>query len=76
MAKTIKLTLEIPEWVDEVKLKEELLNLVRDLSNKCYKAKRLKELASELDFDEKELERFEKSRDEAWKERKKEYGLL
>ncbi|AEA47966.1 hypothetical protein [Archaeoglobus veneficus] len=76
MAKTITLTLEIPEWIDEIKLKEELLNLVRNLSDKYYKAKRLRELVSELDFDEKELERFEKSRDEVWKERKKEYGLL
>lgn len=50
--------------------------MVKNLSDKYYKAKRLKEIASELDFDEKELERFEKSRDEAWKEINKEYGLL
>ncbi len=75
MAKTITLTIEVPEWVDDVKLKEEMLDLVMRLSDRYYKAKRLKELASELDFDEKEIEKFEKSREETWKERKREYGL-
>lgn len=67
--------LEVPEWVDEIKLKEEVYSFARDFSDKYIRAKRLKEIAEELNFDEKELERFEKSREEAWKETKKEYGL-
>ena len=38
---------------------------VRDFSDKYIRAKRLKEIAEELNFDEKELERFEKSREGA-----------
>ena len=75
MVKTITFTIEVPEWVDEIKLKEEMLNLVKDLSDKYYKVKRLRELASELDFDEREFEEFQKSREEAWKEIKREYKL-
>jgi len=76
MTKSITLTLEVPEWVDEIKLKEEIYNFVRDFSNKYIRAKKLKEIAEELNFDEKELERFEKSREKAWKETKKEYRSL
>ena len=75
MTKRITLTLEVPEWVDEIKLKERGYNVVKELSDKDYKIKRLKELISELDLDEEDLERFEKVREEVWKERKKEYGL-
>lgn len=75
MTKSITLELEVPEWVDEIKLKEEVYSFARDFSDKYIRAKRLKEIAEELNFDEKELERFEKSREEAWKETKKEYGL-
>jgi len=75
MTKRITLTLEVPEWVDEIKLKERVYNVVKELSDKDYKIKRLKELISELDLDEEDLERFEKVREEVWKERKKEYGL-
>ena len=75
MTKTITLTLDVPDWVDEIKLKEGVYNYVRDFSDRYYKIKRLREIAEKLDFDEKELERFEESREEAWKEIKKEYGL-
>ncbi|MBU7026196.1 MAG: hypothetical protein HXS48_04575 [Theionarchaea archaeon] len=47
--------------------------MVKELSDKDYKIKRLKELISELELDEEDLERFEKVREEVWKERKKEY---
>lgn len=76
MTKNVTLTLEVPEWIDETRLKEEVYNFVRDFSDKYIRAKSLKEIAEELNFDEKELEKFEKSREEAWKETKKEYGLL
>lgn len=76
MTKTITLTLDVPDWVDEIKLKEGVYNFVKDFSDRYYKIKRLKEIAEELNFDEKELERFEESREEAYKEIKKEYGLL
>ena len=75
MTKSITVTLEVPELVDETKLKEEVYNLVRNFSDKYIRAKRLKEIAEELNFDEKELEKFERSREKAWKETKKEYGL-
>jgi hypothetical protein len=75
MTKTITLTLEVPEWVNEIKLKEGIHNVVKELSDKDYKIKRLKELIDELNFDEKDLERFEEVREEVWQERKKEYGL-
>lgn len=75
MTKTITLILDVPDWVDEIKLKEGVYNYVRDFSDRHYKIKRLREIAEELDFDEKELERFEESREEAWKEIKKEYKL-
>ena len=75
MTKTITLTLDVPDWVDEIKLKEGVLNYVRDFSDRYYKIKRLREIAEELDCDEKELERFEESREKAWKEIKKEYRL-
>ncbi len=75
MTKNITVTLEVPEWVDEAKLREEVYNLARNFSDKYIRAKRLKEIAEELNFDEKELEEFEKSREEAWKETKKEYGF-
>lgn len=74
-AKKVTVTLEIPEWVDEVKLREEVHNCARNFSDKYIRARRLREIAEELDLDEKELEEFEKSRKEAWKETKKEYGL-
>ena len=48
---------------------------MKELSDKDYKIKRLKELISELNFDEEDLEKFEKVREEVWKKRKKEYGL-
>ncbi len=73
MTKSITMTLEVPEWVDETKLKEEVYRLVRNFSDKYIRAKRLKEIAEELNFDEKELEKFERSREKAWKETKKEY---
>lgn len=55
MTKSITLKLEIPEWVDEINRKKELI--------------------SELNFDEKDLEMFEKVREEVWGKRRKEYGL-
>ena len=76
MTKTITITLDAPDWVDEVKLKEGIYDFAKDFSERYYKIKRLKEIAEELNFDEKELERFEESREEAWKEIKKECGLL
>jgi len=76
MIKTVTLTLEVPEWIDELKLTKEVYNFVRDFSDKYIRAKKLEEIAEELGFDEKELERFKKSREKAWKETKKEYGLL
>ncbi len=76
MTKTITVTLEVSEWVDEVQLKEKIYKIVNELSDKDYKIKRLKELLSELELDEKDLERFEDVREEVWKERKKGYGLL
>lgn len=76
MTKTITVTLDVPDWVDAIKLKEGIYDFARDFSDRYYKIKRLKEIAEELNFDEKELERFEESREEAWKEIKKEYGLL
>ena len=72
MTRTITITLEVPEWVDEVKLKEKIYNIVNELSDKDYQIKRLKELIAELELDEKDLERFEDVREEVWKERKKE----
>jgi cell division protein FtsL len=75
MTKTITVTVDVPEWVDEVKLKKKIYGVVNELSDKDYKIKRLKKLISELNFDEKDLERFEEVREEVWKERKKEYGL-
>ena len=75
MTKSITLTLEVPEWVDESKLKERVYDFVKELSDKDYKINRLKELISELNLDEEDLEKFEKVREEVWKERKKEYGL-
>ncbi len=70
------MTLEVPEWVDETWLREEISDFVKDFSDKHVRAKSLREIAEELNFDENELERFEKSREESWKETKKEYGLL
>jgi len=75
MTKSITLTLEVPEWVDEIKLKERVYDFVKELSDKGYKIKRLKELISELNLDEEDLEKFEKVREEVWEERRKEYGL-
>ena len=75
MTKSITVTLEVPEWVDETKLKEEVHNLARNFSDKYIRAKRLKEIAEEINLDEKELEEFERSGEKAWKETKKEYGL-
>jgi len=72
---SITLTLEVPEWVDEIKLKERVYDFVKELSDKGYKIKRLKELISELNLDEEDLEKFEKVREEVWEERRKEYGL-
>ena len=74
MTKTITITLDVPDWVDEIKLKEGLYDFAKEFSDKYYKIKRLKEIAEELNLDEKELERFEESREEAWKEIKREYG--
>ena len=76
MTKTITVTLDVPDWVDEIKLKEGIYGFAKDFSERYYKIKRLKEIAEELNFDEKELERFEESREEAWKEIKKEYEFL
>ena len=76
MTKTITVTLDVPDWVDEIKLKEGIYDFTKDFSDRYYKIKRLKEIAEELNFDEKELERFEESREEAWKEIRKEYELL
>jgi len=76
MTKSITLTLEVPEWIDEIKLKERVYDFVKELSDKDYKIKRLKELISELNFDEKDLEKFEKVREEVWEKRKKEYGQM
>ncbi len=75
MTKSITLTLEVPEWVDEIKLKERVYDFVKELSDKDYKIKRLKELISELNLDEKDLEKFEKVREEVWEKRKEEYRL-
>lgn len=75
MTKSITLTLEIPEWVDEIRLKERIYNVVKEFSERDYKIKRLKELISELNLSEEDLKRFEKVREEVWEERKKEYGL-
>ena len=75
MTKSITLTLEVPEWVDEIKLKERVYDFVKELSDRDYKIKRLKELISELNLDEGDLEKFEKVREEVWEERRKEYGL-
>lgn len=75
MTKSITLTLEVPEWVDEIKLRERAYDFVRELSDRDCKIKRLKELISKLNLDERDLEKFEKVREEVWKERKKEYGL-
>ena len=66
--------------MDEIKLKERVCDFVKEMSDKDYKIKRLKELISkelisELNFDEEDLEKFEKVREEVWKKRKKEYGL-
>ena len=76
MTKTVTLTLEVPEWIDEIKLTQEVYNFVRDFADKYIRAKKLEEIAEELGFDEKELERFQESREKAWKETKKEYRLL
>ena len=76
MTKSITLTLEVPECVDEIKLKKRVYDLVKELSDRDYKIKRLKELISELNLDEEELERFEKVREEVWEERKKEHYHL
>ena len=76
MTKTITITLDVPDWVDEIKLKEGIYDFAKDFSDRYYKIKRLKEIAEELNFDEKELERFEESREEAWKEIKNEYEFL
>jgi hypothetical protein len=70
MTKSITLTLEVPEWVDEIKLKERVYDFVKELSDKDYKINRLKELISELNFDEEDLEKFEKVREEVWEKRK------
>jgi 23S rRNA maturation mini-RNase III len=75
MTKSIAVRVEVPDWVDEAELKERVHNLARDFSDKHIRAKKLKEIAEELDFDEKELENFERSREKAWKQTKKEYGL-
>ena len=50
--------------MDEIKLKEGVYDFVKELSDKDYKIKRLKELISELNFDEEDLEKFEKVREE------------
>jgi hypothetical protein len=76
MTKSITLTLEVPEWVDEIKLKERVYDFVKELSDRDYKIKRLKELISELNLDEEELEQFEKVREEVWEERKNEWYHL
>jgi 23S rRNA maturation mini-RNase III len=75
MTKSITVKMDVPDWVDKAELKEEVHNLARDFSDKHIRAKKLREIAEELDFDEKELENFERSREEAWKQTKKEYGL-
>lgn len=75
MTKTITVTVDVPEWVDEAKLKQKIYDVANELSDKDYKIKKLKKLISELNLDEKDLERFEEVREEVWKEKKKEYGL-
>jgi hypothetical protein len=64
MTKSITLKLEVPEWVDEIMLKRRVFDSVRELSDKDYRIKRLKELISELNLDEEDLERFENVREE------------
>ncbi len=75
MTKSITLTLEVPEWVDEIRLKERIHSVVREFSDRDYKIKRLKELISELNLGEEDLKRFEEVKEQVWEERKKEYGL-
>lgn len=70
MTERVTLTLEVPEWVDETRLKEEISDFVKDFSDNYLRAKSLKEI-EELNFDEKELEKFEKL-GESWEKTKKE----
>ncbi len=70
MTERVTLTLEVPEWVDETRLKEEISDFVKDFSDNYVRAKSLKEI-EELNFDEKELEKFEKL-GESWEKTKKE----
>ncbi|MGD2249261.1 MAG: hypothetical protein PVF58_12715 [Candidatus Methanofastidiosia archaeon] len=76
MTKTITVTVDVPDWVDEVKLKEGIFDFAKDFSDRYYKIKKLKEIAEELNFDEEELKRFEEPREKAWEEIKKEYKLF
>jgi hypothetical protein len=64
-----------PDWIDETELKEGVHDPITHPLDKHVIAEELKEVADSLNFDERELERFEKSREKAWKQGKKEYGL-
>lgn len=50
------LTLDVPDCAGEIKLKKGPYDLAKDFSERGSKIKRLREIAEERCFDEKELE--------------------
>lgn len=75
MAKSVAGERGSPDWIDETESKEGVHDPTKHLLDKHVKAEKLKEVTDSLNLDERELKRFEKSREEAWKQKKKEYGL-
>ncbi len=71
MPKTI--TIEIPEWADEELIKENITKLLeiekgrRDIVSK---------IAKKLELDDKDLEEFEKFREDLWRKEAKSFFSL
>lgn len=68
MAKTV--TIRVPEWLDERLVVEAVERLVE-----AEKARRklVEEIISQLGLGEKDLEEFEKFREELWRKEKEKY---
>lgn len=71
MKKTI--TLEVPDWLDEKLVKETVKRLIEAEETR----KRLiEDIIVQLDLDERDLEDFEKFREELWKKRERKIPLI
>ena len=70
-----QITIQVPDWITE----EDIKYLIETSLFDILLLRRIEELVEKLGLTEKDLEEFEKIREEVWKEIKKEYekeGLL